>query len=154
MNSKLTTIALILATGMLAGTQALAGVTREQVQAELAQAIRSGDMPAPGDRGQKLNELYPNRYPAKQVQASLSREQIKAELAQAIRAGEMPALGDRGQKLNELYPNRYPAKQVQASLTREQVKAELAQAIRDGNFMISDSGQLCKEAHPDMHPNS
>lgn len=109
MNSKLKTIALILATGLLASTQALAGVTRDQVQAELAQAIRTGDMPAPGDQGRMLNEVYPNRY---------------------------------------------PAKQVQAGLTREQVKAELAQAIQDGNFMISDNGQLCKETHPYMHPNS
>ena len=153
MNTKLTTIAIILSTGLLAGTQALADVTREQVQAELAQAIRTGDMLAPGDRGKKLNELYPSRYPAKQVQASLSRDQVRAELAQAIRAGDMLAPSDRGQKLNELYPSRYPAKQAQASLTREQVRAELAQAKRDGNFMISDNGKLCYEAHPDMHPN-
>ena len=153
MNTKFTSIALILATGLLAGTQALAGVTREQVQAELAQAIRTGDMPAPGDQGLKLNALYPERYPAKQVQTSLTREQVQAELAQAIRTGDMPAPGDQGLKLNALYPERYPAKQVQASLTREQVQAELAQAMRDGNFMITDNGLLCNEVHPDMHPN-
>ena len=154
MKNKFAAIALILASGLIAGTPALAGVTREQVKAELAEAIRTGDIAVAGDRqGRKLNELYPSRYPVKQVQAGLTREQVKAELAQAIRTGDIAVAGDRqSRELNELYPNRYPAKQVQASLTREQVKAELAQAIRSGDYMISDSGQKCNEAHPSMHP--
>jgi len=110
MNNKFSTIALVLASGLIAGTPALADVNREQVKAELAEAVRTGDMPAPGDRGLKLNELYPNRYPAKQVQAGLSREQVKAELADAIRTGNMPAPGDNGRKLNEVYPHLYPIK--------------------------------------------
>jgi lambda repressor-like predicted transcriptional regulator len=134
MNTKFVKAALIVATGLLTGTYALADTSRDQVQAELTQAIRSGDMIAPGDRGQKLNELYPNRYPAKQAKSSLSRDQVQAELAQAIRAGDTLAPGDRGQKLNVLYPSRYPTKKVLAGLTRAQVKAELAQAVRAGDM--------------------
>jgi hypothetical protein len=107
MNTKLTTIALILATGLLAGTQALAGVTREQVKAELAQAIRAGDMLAPGDQGQKLNELYPSRYPAKQAQVGVTREQVKAELAQAKRDGDF-MISDSGQLCYQVHPNMHP----------------------------------------------
>ena len=36
--------------------------TREEVQAELREAIRTGDMLADGDSGMKLRELYPQRY--------------------------------------------------------------------------------------------
>ena len=98
MKTKFAAIALVLASGLIAGTPALAGVTREQVKAELAEAIRTGDMAAAGDRqGRKLNELYPSRYPAKQVQASLTREQVNAELAQAIRSGDY-IISDSGKK--------------------------------------------------------
>ena len=38
--------------------------TREQVKAELAEAIRTGDVVADGESGKKLKELYPSRYPA------------------------------------------------------------------------------------------
>lgn len=49
------------------------GLTREQVRAELAEAQRTGDVVASDDLaytfggtpGQKMNELFPNRYPAK-----------------------------------------------------------------------------------------
>ena len=95
MHTKFVKVALIVATGLLTGTYALADTSRDQVQAELAQAIRAGDMLAPGNRGQKLNELYPNRYPAKQALTGLTREQVKAELAQAVRAGDIPEFGDR-----------------------------------------------------------
>ncbi|MBS3911403.1 MAG: DUF4148 domain-containing protein [Hydrogenophaga sp.] len=39
--------------------------TRDQVRAELREAQRTGDIVAGGESGQKLNELSPNRYPAK-----------------------------------------------------------------------------------------
>ena len=39
------------------------GKTREQVRAELAEAIRSGDIVANGDTpGETLRELHPQRY--------------------------------------------------------------------------------------------
>jgi len=152
MKTKFAATALILASGLIAGTPAFAGVTREQVRFELAEAVRTGDIIADGERGLKLNELYPNRYPAKQVQSSVTREQVKAELVEAIRTGDIMAGGEHGGKLNELYPNSYPVKQVQSSVTREQVNAELAEAIRTGDFMVEDNGIKCNELHPGMHP--
>jgi hypothetical protein len=39
-----------------------AGKTREQVRAEYDEAVRTGDIDAPGDVGLKMYELYPQRY--------------------------------------------------------------------------------------------
>ena len=64
--------------------------TREQVKAELAEAIRTGDI-SYGESGQKLNELFPHQYPAKPVVQANTREQVKAELAEAARSGHPPA---------------------------------------------------------------
>ena len=36
--------------------------------------------------------------------------------------------------------------------TRAQVKAELAEAVRTGNVIISTSGELAREAHPNNYP--
>ena len=109
MKTKFTAIALILASGLIAGTPAFAGATREQVKAELAAAVRTGDIMAGGESGLKLNELYPSRYPAKQVQSSVTREQVKAELAEAIRTGDIMAGGESNLKCNELHPNMHPS---------------------------------------------
>jgi hypothetical protein len=38
------------------------GKTREQVQAELAEAIRTGDIVSNNEMGERLNEMYPERY--------------------------------------------------------------------------------------------
>ena len=59
------------------------------------------------EQGQKLNEIYPSRYPTQTSVAGKTREQVKAELAEAIRTGDIVASGDRGQKLYELFPNQY-----------------------------------------------
>jgi hypothetical protein len=67
MKTNFTTIAIVLASTLVASTS-FAVVTRKQVQAEYAQAVRTGDVIADGEVSLKLNELYPNRYPAKQVQ--------------------------------------------------------------------------------------
>jgi Domain of unknown function (DUF4148) len=64
-------------------------ITREQVKAELAEAIRTGNIVA-NDVGQKLNELNPSAYPAQPVVAGKTREQVKAELAEAIRTHSLP----------------------------------------------------------------
>jgi Domain of unknown function (DUF4148) len=101
--------------------------------------------------GQKLNERFPDRYPAKQVQSTLTREQVKAELAEAQRTGDM-VVGESGRKLNEISPDRYPITRAQSTLTREQVKAELAEALRSGNYVAAgEESGLCKEVHPYMH---
>jgi hypothetical protein len=44
------------------GGTALAQMTREQVKAELADAIRTGDMLANGESGLTLYEMFPERY--------------------------------------------------------------------------------------------
>jgi lambda repressor-like predicted transcriptional regulator len=84
------------------------GLTREQVKAELAEARRTGDIVANGETGQKLNELYPDRYPPKPVVAGKTRAEVKAELAEAIRTGDLIAGGEAGLKANELWPGVYP----------------------------------------------
>ena len=83
------------------------GKTRDQVRAELEQAVRAGDMLAAGESGSKLNELQPDLYPAKVAQAGKTREQVKEELAQAIHTGDLMAAGEDGRKLNEIFPGQY-----------------------------------------------
>ncbi|WP_138514426.1 DUF4148 domain-containing protein [Rhodoferax bucti] len=106
----------------------VAGKTREQVRAELAEAQRTGDIVAPKDagdefgaaNGRKMNEIYPAAYPAKPVVAGKTREQVRAELAEAQRTGDIVASKDagdefnsaNGRKLNQLYPNLYPVTRV------------------------------------------
>ena len=92
--------------GHALAADASAPKTREQVKAELAEAVRTGNIVG-NEQGQKLNEIYPSRYPAQTSVAGKTREQVKAELAEAIRTGDIVASGDRGQKLNELFPNQY-----------------------------------------------
>jgi hypothetical protein len=133
------------------GSTAQAQMTREQVKADLAEAIRTGDMLA-GESGLKLNEINPGRYPARPVLAGKTREQVQAELAEAIRTGDMLAGGESGLKLNEINPDRYPAKTILAGKTREQVKAELAEAIRTGDMLASgESGLTLYEMFPDRY---
>ena len=150
MKAKFAATALIITSAMLVGSPAFAELTREQVKAEFAEAVRTGDIMS-NRGGQKLNERFPDRCPAKQAQSTLTREQVKAELAEAQRTGDM-VVGQSGRKLNEITPNRYPVKQAQATLTREQVKAELAEAQRTGNYvMAGEESGLCNEVHPYMH---
>ena len=76
--------------GSAFASDASAPKTREQVKAELAEAIRTGDI-SYGETGQKLNELFPQQYPAKPAVQGKTREQVKAELAEALRSGQPPA---------------------------------------------------------------
>ena len=39
------------------------GKTREQVKAELAEAIRTGNVLADSESGRLMKDVYPNRYP-------------------------------------------------------------------------------------------
>ena len=107
MKIKFAAIALTIASGLIVAPPSFAGVTREQVKAELAAAVRSGDIMADGETGLKLNELYPDRYPAKPVLAGLTREQVKAELATALRTGDYEVNGEIGGKCNEYHPNMH-----------------------------------------------
>jgi hypothetical protein len=135
----------------LTATQAGAqtALTRDQVKAELAEALRTGDMMAPGDSGLRLNELNPQRYPHAAPQAGKTRDQVKAELAAAIRTGDMVAAGESGLKRNEESPALYPPVIVAAGKTRDQVKAETAEAIRNGDIMAAgESGLKLNQLYP------
>ena len=64
-----------------ATTSASEPKTREQVKAELAEAIRTGEMLERGGRSRKLNEVYPGRYPVKPLAQQKTRAQVQVELA-------------------------------------------------------------------------
>jgi Domain of unknown function (DUF4148) len=134
------------------GSHANAQLTREQVKAELAEAIRTGDMPVGGESDLKLNQLYPDRYPAKPALVGKTREQVRAELAEAIRTGNVLADGESGLLRNEVDPARYPAKATYVGKTREQVKAELAEAIRTGDMPAGgESVLMLYEMYPQRY---
>ncbi len=131
--SYLSAIALSLAAlsaGQAMAADASTPVTRDQVNAELAEAIRTGDVFAEGDTGLKKNERFPGSYPAKAAVQGKTRDQVKAELAEAVRTGDIFAEGDTGLKKNERFPGSYPAKAAVQGKTRDQVKAELTEATR------------------------
>lgn len=100
------------ATGSALADGVSTGKTRAQVLAELEEAQRTGDIVVPGiPGGRKLNEMYPERYPAKSVPPGKTREQVIAELEEAQRTGDIIVSVEGGpRKLNELYPNWYPKK--------------------------------------------
>ena len=119
-------------TGHALAADAGAGKTRDDVKAELAEAVRTGDLIG-SYTGEKLNQLHPERYPAAVVGQARTRAQVKAELDEAVRTGELVG-SYTGEKLNQLHPERYPAKQAAQGKTREQVKAELNEAVRNGTL--------------------
>ena len=142
MNTRLSIVALALSSlvaGHAMAADASVGKTRDEVRAELAQAIRSGDMIADGATGQRYNEVSPAQYAAVRAEAVVAdaapvvgktRAQVKAELAEAIRTGDMIADGATGAKYNELYPNRYP-KPVIAQGNSRDVRAEAVESSRN-----------------------
>ena len=133
---------------------AQAPLTRADVVAQYEDAVRTGDVLAPGDSGMKLNELYPNRYPKAVSSTPLTRDQVVAELQAAIRTGDVAAPGESGMKMNELYPQRYPAAAgtAVAGKTREQVRAETLEAIRTGDILAAgDSGLKLNEVYPQRY---
>lgn len=138
-----------------------AGKTRAEVQLELAQAIRTGDIATDSESaggGKKLNEAFPQNYAPKFQAAGKSREQVQAELAEAIRTGDIkPAAWTiQGGKMNEIFPGNYPAKAKVAGKTREQVRAELIEAQRTGDIATdsesSGGGRKLSEAFPNQYP--
>ena len=82
--------------------------TREQVKAELAEAIRTGNMPAHDESGRLLNQVHPERYATPIAQAGKSRTEVRAEPAEAIRTGDVAAHGEVSEKLKDLNPGAYP----------------------------------------------
>jgi len=147
----LASLAVITLAALAAHTRAhaQAPLTRAEVVAQYEEAVRSGDILAPGDSGLKLNELYPDRYPKPAAAPALTRAQVVAELQAAVRSGDVLAPGDSGMKMNELHPQRYPAATAVAGKTREQVRAETLEAIRSGDMPAAgDSGLKMNELYP------
>jgi len=123
--------------------------TRAQVKAELADAIRAGDIPF-GETGRTLAESNPSRYPQAQQAPGLDRAQVVAELAQARRDGDVQ-VGDAGHTLAEIDPSAYPQAPRLPGLTRAEVKAELARAIRDGDISVGDRGESLAQQAPQRY---
>ena len=108
MNFARTTVSLLLLAAIGTAAQAQSEKTREQVKAEYAEAVRTGDVIPAGDAGLKLNELYPQRYPHAEVAVATTRAQVKAELAEAIRTGDMMASGDSGSSSTKSFRSAIP----------------------------------------------
>ncbi len=108
--------------------------TREQVNAELAEANRAGTILS-GD-GTLWRDLGVPHRAADADLTGKTREQVKAELAEANRNGTVPS-GD-GTLWRDLGAPLYLAGSALAGKTREQVKAELAEANRNGTILSGD----------------
>ena len=135
-----------------ARAHAQAPLTRADVAAQYTEAVRTGELLAPGDSGRKLNELYPERYPEAAPAPTLTRAQVVAELETATRNGDVLAPGDLGLKMNERSPQRYPAPPAVAGKTRDQVRAETLDAIRAGDVLATgDSGLKLNELYPQRY---
>ena len=96
----------------LAGGQALAadtstGKTRDQVNVELVEAVRTGNIRANDESGLMRNEVNPSFYPAQAETQGNTRAEVRAELKKAIRTGNMPANDETGRMLNEVSPGFY-----------------------------------------------
>ena len=90
MKTKFAATALILASGLIAGTSFAAdsgALTREQVRAEYFQARAEGSLPPVGER--QLNNV-------KSAPSTLSREAVMAEYFAAEKTGTLPPVGERG----------------------------------------------------------
>jgi hypothetical protein len=124
-------------------------VTREQVRAELAEAIRTGDILS-GDSGLTLRERFPQRYPAPVAAPGKTRGQVRAELEAAIRDGEIVS-GDSGLTLREQFPQRYQAVATAPAKSRAQVRAELDEALRTGDVYTGESGRKLNELNPQRY---
>ncbi len=101
---------IVLACAALFAGQAMAATTdtsptREQVKAELANAMATGNVVV-DENGDRLNQIVPQEYPAEHATSNVTRAQVKADLATAIRTGNVIA-GESGQRLNQLFPEKY-----------------------------------------------
>jgi hypothetical protein len=152
MNSKYTAVATLvlaaLATGNALAADPAAAKTRAEVQAELQAAQRSGNI-VDAATGEKLNVLYPSRYPT-QAAAGRTRADVAAELQVAQRSGDIVDAAT-GEKLNVLYPSRYPT-QATAGRTRADVVQELFEARRNGDIVDAASGEKLNVLYPSRYP--
>ena len=106
-------------------------LTREQVKAELAEAIQTGNV-VTGESSARLNEQFPQVFGQQQA-SSVTRSQVQAELAQAIQAGNV-VVGESSVRVNEAFPHNYATQSNVASKSRDEVRAELAEAASTGQL--------------------
>jgi hypothetical protein len=83
------------------------GKTRDQVRAELKEAVRTGNMRANDETGRMRNEVNPSQYPAQPMTQGKTRAEVIAELKEAVRTGNMRANDETGRLLNEVNPSQY-----------------------------------------------
>ncbi|MDP3168185.1 MAG: DUF4148 domain-containing protein [Hydrogenophaga sp.] len=70
-------------------TPSVSTKTRAQVKAELAEAIRVGDIIADSERGLTAYQLNPSAYPARPSAMGKTRAQVQDELAKAHMDGSL-----------------------------------------------------------------
>jgi hypothetical protein len=119
MKTKFAATALILASGLIAGTSFAAdngALTREQVRAAYLQARAEGTLPQVGDGA----VVY-----VKPAPSTLTREAVMAEYFAAQKAGTLPQVGDGAVSY---------VKPAPSTLTREAVKAEYFAALKAGTL--------------------
>jgi hypothetical protein len=126
------TVAICLLAAIAGVASAQAPRTRAEVEAELAAAMRNGEMLSPA--GIPYRNLRPDLYP-QPAASTLTRAQVRADLASAIRNGDMQVAGDSALREKDLAPGNYPADPVVAGKTRQQVESELAVAIHNGDML-------------------
>jgi hypothetical protein len=153
--NTLRTLALAFAAASLSGAPAFgqgAGLSRDQVKAELAEARRNGELRTGGEANLRLRDMHPDLYPAPAAApAPKSRQQVRAELEEARATGSLIVPGDLGLTEYELAPHRFPARARVAGKTRAEVKAELAEAKLLGDIPVGEDGRTMAEIHPHLY---
>ena len=95
-----------------------APITREQVKAEIVQAVNNG-YNVVTESGRFAKDVFSSNYPAPQVE-SLTRAQVRAELAEAIASGNV-IVNESGQRANEVFSSNY-AQDSSIGKSREEVR--------------------------------
>lgn len=91
------------------------GLSRAQVEAELAAAIASGDVFVGGESGRRANEFMPGYAPNAVANSGTTREQVRQALMDAIRTGDVVANGESGLTRRELSPGLYDMRRVEVA---------------------------------------
>jgi hypothetical protein len=121
------TLALALATGLSLGAIAAhaespdpsgqyahtttSGKTHAQVQAELQEALRNGDVAGAGESVLTDFEARPWAHAPRTAVAGKTREQVRAETLDAIRSGDILQAGESGLSRRQLSPQTYYARE-------------------------------------------
>jgi Domain of unknown function (DUF4148) len=113
--------------------EASPGLTREQVQAELGEAIRTGHV-----FDAATNQLAKDAYPALYTQAARAQAVATPAKHASAKAEQAPAVKTAAPQ----------------GKTREQVINELAEAIRTGDVLDTATGLQMKEAYPQLYPQA